>query len=79
MSISCPNKRLVAWKNLVKTVGENKAYVLWSEYDGNVPDNYYKNEVVLNNEIESIVSSKEVDFTDVTSNNETTIFENITP
>lgn len=74
MSISCPNKRLIAWKNLVKNVGENKAYVLWSEYDGNVPDNYYKNEVVLNNEIESIVSSKEVDFTNVTDNSQPEIF-----
>ena len=74
MSISCPNKRLVAWKNLVKNVGENKAYVLWSEYDGNVPDNYYKNEVVLNNEIESIVSSKEVDFTSIINDNQEYIF-----
>lgn len=42
MSISCPNKRLKVWRDLVKNVGENKAYVLWAEYDGNVPDNYYK-------------------------------------
>ena len=48
MSISCPNKRLVAWKNLVKNVGENKAYVLWSEYDGNVPDNYYESNIQSN-------------------------------
>lgn len=42
MSISCPNKRLKIWKDLVQQVGENKAYLLWAEYDGNVPDNYYK-------------------------------------
>ena len=42
MSISCPNKRLKVWKDLVQNVGENKAYVLWAEYDGNVPDSYYK-------------------------------------
>lgn len=42
MSISCPNKRLKIWKDLVQNVGENKAYVLWAEYDGNVPENYYK-------------------------------------
>lgn len=48
MSISCPNKRLKIWKDLVQQVGENKAYLLWAEYDGNVPDNYYKNEVILN-------------------------------
>jgi hypothetical protein len=41
MSISCPNKRLKSWKDLVQKVGENKAYLLWSEYNGNVPDNYY--------------------------------------
>ena len=45
MSISCPNKRLVAWKNLVKNVGENKSYVLWAEYDGNVPDKYYESNI----------------------------------
>lgn len=40
--ISCPNKKLKVWKDLVKNIGENKAYVLWSEYDGNIPDDYYK-------------------------------------
>lgn len=39
--ISCPNKRLKVWKDLVKNVGEDKAYLLWSEYDGFVPDSYY--------------------------------------
>ena len=48
MSISCPNKRLVAWKNLVKNVGENKSYVLWAEYEGNVPDKYYESNIQSN-------------------------------
>lgn len=45
MSISCPNKRLVAWKNLVKNVGENRSFLLWAEYDGNVPDKYYESNI----------------------------------
>ena len=48
MSISCPNKRLKIWKDLVQNVGENKAYVLWAEYDGNVPDNYYESNIQSN-------------------------------
>lgn len=43
--VSCPNKRLKVWKDLVQQVGENKAYLLWAEYDGNVPDSYY-NEIL---------------------------------
>ena len=73
--ISCPNRRLVAWKKLVEAQSENKAYILWAEYDGNVPDNYYKNEVVLNNEIEFTVSFKEVDFTSIVDDNQESIFE----
>lgn len=46
MSLSCPNKRLKIWKDLVQKVGENKAYLLWAEYDGNVPDNIFNNEQV---------------------------------
>jgi len=66
MSISCPNKRLVAWKNLVKNVGENKAYVLWTEYNGNVPNSYYKNNIQFeevktdNNKLEN-----KIDFNDL--------------
>lgn len=40
--LSCPNKRLKVWKDLVKAVGENKAYVLWANYSGNVPQEYYE-------------------------------------
>lgn len=46
--ISCPNKRLKVWKDLVQNVGENNAYVLWAEYDGNVPDDYYQNNIQSN-------------------------------
>lgn len=72
MSISCPNKRLLSWKNLVKNVGENKAYVLWAEYGGNVPENYYESKEVALEE----VKSKEVDFSDVISENVEPIFIN---
>jgi len=41
MSITCPNKRLKSWKDLVKVQGEDKSYLLWSEYEGNVPEQYY--------------------------------------
>jgi hypothetical protein len=40
MAISCPNKNLKAWKDLEK-LHPDKAYLLWNEYDGNVPDVYY--------------------------------------
>ena len=39
---SCPLKTLKAWKDLVKIQGENVAYYLWFEHDGNVPDVYYE-------------------------------------
>jgi hypothetical protein len=45
MSITCPNRRLRAWKDLVKVQGESRSYLLWSEYEGNVPDAYYQKEV----------------------------------
>lgn len=54
MSISCPNKRLKVWKDLVQQVGENKAYLLWAEYDGNVPDKYYQKEIKSQKEGEDI-------------------------
>lgn len=40
--LSCPNKRLKVWKTLVANVGEPKAYLLWAEYEGNVPDKFYE-------------------------------------
>lgn len=42
--INCPNKSLKSWKDLVNNVGENKAYVLWNEYDGNVDTKIYLKE-----------------------------------
>jgi hypothetical protein len=39
--ISCPNKRLKAWKDLVKIVGEDRSYLLWNKYKGDVPQSYY--------------------------------------
>ena len=35
--ITCPNKNLTSWKNLVTQVGESKAYYLWNKHKGNVP------------------------------------------
>lgn len=72
MSISCPNKRLKIWKNLVQQVGENKAYLLWAEYDGNVPDNYYKelpeNEITLEESRDSnTIFFKETDWSGIIS------------
>ena len=37
---TCPNKSLNAWKQLVAAQGEDMAYYLWNEYDGNVPESY---------------------------------------
>ena len=37
---TCPNKSLDAWKQLVAAQGEDMAYYLWNEYDGNVPESY---------------------------------------
>lgn len=80
MSISCPNKRLKVWKDLVQNVGKNKAYVLWAEYDGNVPDNYYQNlntsENLEKTRDESVIFMKK-DLSELTTNNETNIFEDI--
>ena len=39
MSISCPNKNIDSWKELVDLVGENKAYLTWNAYDGVIPNN----------------------------------------
>jgi hypothetical protein len=36
--ISCPNKRLKIWKDLVTAVGEPKAYVIWAAKGGMVED-----------------------------------------
>jgi hypothetical protein len=41
MPISCPNVKLKVWKDLVKAQGENKAYAIWNEYEGSVPQEYY--------------------------------------
>lgn len=40
--ITCPNKALKSWKNLVKAVGEPTAYLLWNEYQGEVPSSFYE-------------------------------------
>lgn len=41
MAITCPNKALKSWKDLVKVQGESNSYLLWNEYEGNVPEQYY--------------------------------------
>jgi len=40
--ISCPNKRLKAWKDLEAIYGENKAYGLWNKYEGYPPAYLYE-------------------------------------
>lgn len=43
MAITCPNKKDPQWIKLVEVLGsEDKAYLLWNEHDGNVPEEYYK-------------------------------------
>lgn len=85
MSISCPNKRLKAWKDLVQNVGENKAYVLWAEYNGNVPDNYYQvedniqfetNENQINTLLDSKITKEVFAITDLNSSNTTSEVDN---
>lgn len=41
MALTCPNKRLKAWKDLVKVQGEDMAYYLWNEHEGIVPERLY--------------------------------------
>lgn len=38
MNKYCPNKNLPEWKELVEIVGENKAYYLWDQNNGNALD-----------------------------------------
>jgi hypothetical protein len=75
MAISCPNKALKKWKDLVDFVGENKAYALWAEYEGNVPNIYYADNENLqklgqevsfseSNDIMSFAKSNEFDVTE---------------
>ena len=37
----CPNKNTKEWKNLVTIQGESEAYLLWTAYQGNVPEQFY--------------------------------------
>ena len=46
MGITCPNKKLKEFKDLVKMHGENISYSLWNEYEGNVPERFYKEPVI---------------------------------
>lgn len=36
--IKCPNKKLPEWKELVEAIGENDAYYVWDQNDGNSLD-----------------------------------------
>ena len=78
----CPNKRLKAWKDLVKIVGEDKAYLLWDTYEGNVPQQYY-NEQSINESATSVAGSNiseenlfqsTVDFNDLIGNTNESVF-----
>lgn len=52
--IHCPIKSLKAWKNLVKVQGEDLAYILWNEYNGAVPDKFYKQESIQEESFEEL-------------------------
>ncbi|HQJ57084.1 MAG TPA: hypothetical protein PLH46_05525 [Caldisericia bacterium] len=41
--IFCPNKNSKEFKELVSSVGENRAYFLWNKYKGEVPKSVYSN------------------------------------
>ena len=78
----CPNKRLKAWKDLVKIVGEDKAYLLWGRHQGNVPQQYY-NEQSINESATSVAGSNiseenlfqsTVDFNDLIGSTSESIF-----
>lgn len=56
--ISCPNKGSKDWSDLINKVGENKAYLLWNEYKGEVPDEFYEENKEVDN-VETIVNNLE--------------------
>src|SRR5574344_2567678 len=59
MGVTCPDKRLTSWKNLVKIRGLDLSYFLWNEHSGNVPEKYYNS-----------VYNKEVQYQKQTTSNE---------
>ena len=73
MSVTCPNKRLNAWKDLVKVQGEDAAYMLWDLHEGVVPNDYYKQKItepVTDQEDTINVNSfKNIEYKDNTLNN----------
>lgn len=79
--ISCPNKRLKSWKDLVSTVGELDALALWNQYQGNIPKGYY-----IKKDSESAVSSADSltssaasipDFNNLIDDNVESVFDEI--
>ena len=64
MPITCPNRRLKAYKDLVKIHGENISYSLWNEYEGNVPERFYKEQTISDFSVEdSDIDKVQEDFT----------------
>lgn len=59
--ITCPVKGTKAWKDLVKAVGETMAFTIWNEYEGNVPQEYYSQDI-LYTESYKTSSPKELTF-----------------
>jgi len=43
---TCPNKNLESWKTLVTSRGEDVAYFLWDQFDGNVPESESRSSIV---------------------------------
>lgn len=58
MGISCPNKNLQEWKDLVEEVGEQKAYEQYVENDFDIPQKWRRtNEPALNEAINKFLQS----------------------
>ena len=54
MAITCPNKKLKSWVDLVKVQGENNSYYLWNAYGGVVPERFYKKDIGKDRIVEDI-------------------------
>lgn len=63
----CPNINSPEWKELVKAQGEEQAYFLWNNFDGNVPGQYTKTVPVENNvgRVKELIDKMGVSLTDL--------------
>jgi len=63
----CPNINSPEWKELVKAQGEEKAYFLWNNFDGNVPGEYTNTVPVESNlsKVKELIAKMGVSLTDL--------------